>query len=265
MLLLHINDDQLRSRHFATQCNIKGIERTTIIVTMTAGIGLLYIPIEIRLTIYEALIHHDIDIEERKTRKEKCSDSSGRPAYLTPWCALMLVCRQTASELRHHMAKQRLLGAGQPCILNTWVLGLDSNHANSATRIESIRMPCSPAHVKALRVDVPLHKEYKAWTIALALDMNISRLVRSGPRLNADEYLLKPLRFGELQLAFSWVDREEQPLYRKYRLAEMIALEFRRIQRRSSMDEHPLRGAIDSVQLVTEYYEQSWSMYVEKE
>lgn len=215
---------------------------------MTVDISLLDLPVELRLAIYDVIIHLREDVVGRQAAgKNRRHTRFDPPVYLTSWCALMLVCRQVASELRYHMAK---MGS------NTWVIELENGHASPVPKPVRRCLPCSPTHLRALRVNTPLRAGSMPLTTALTLDRIISVLVRSGPLLNADVELSRFLRFESVELAFSWTDLHNM----RYGLPEKIVWEFRRIQRSSSNSTHPLRSAIDNIKLVTDGYEQCWSL-----
>ena len=217
---------------------IAGFHPVVTHLAMAVGINLLDLPVELRLAVYEITIHG----RENVTRGRFHSS-----AYLTSWCSLMLVCRQIAFEMRDYMAQKAS---------KTWILELDNRPASQVPKPVRRSLPCSPTDLQSLYVDTALHTGSMPLTTALALDRIISVLVRSGPVLNADVQLLRPLRFNDVELAFSWAGLHNM----RYGLPEKIVCEFRRIQRSSSNATHPLRSSIDNVKLVTDHYEQRWPL-----
>ena len=223
---------------------------------MGKHLNLLALPAEIRLAIYDSVIHLKTDLlPAHNTKARKETTLLFTTLYLAPWCNFMLACREIAVELRDHMMKHV---NGNQSVHNTWILELKGERGNTWFKPSHCILPCPPVNLKALRVEVPLHTGYPPWATALALDSIISRMVRSGPSLDMHKPWKVPMRVNELELSFTWV-------YRKVATAslcglpERIVTQFRAIQRRSSNDGHPLRAAVDNIKLITNDYEQSWS------
>ena len=224
--------------------------------------SLLGLPFELRVTIYEHVIHARTDVANDKYGNGRlCCDFAARnestTKYLTPWCSLMLACRQTASELRAHMAKLRL---HKPLLSETWVVYLGMESLKPVQRT----LPCSPTHLKTLRIHTTLRPPCCVTEIARSFVQTISLLTRIGPGLKVGRppktsKSYRSLCFGEVELSFSWIcsDAIRRNTEARYGIEEKIVREFRELHHESRSD---LQSAVDTIRLVSEDYEQAWAV-----
>ena len=92
--------------------------------------SLTNLPAEMRLTIYDLVIHQSTHIVQAgDLDKESVSSTTNGLAYLAPWCSLMLVCKQIRSEMIQEIAKRV---CGKRSAHNTWVLGALASHYDKA-------------------------------------------------------------------------------------------------------------------------------------
>ncbi|TKA65424.1 hypothetical protein B0A55_09381 [Friedmanniomyces simplex] len=120
--------------------------------------GLLGIPRELRLQIYESLLDEDVNynVLKRWTGGHGpdgfyATPIRNREAHLTlPWLSLMLSCRATASEMRSFMRDH--IGGDAKHI--TYVMAADLGNGHSDLReITWQRLPCAPSDVEVLVVE----------------------------------------------------------------------------------------------------------------
>ena len=225
--------------------------------TMPEGWSFLDLAPELRLGIYDAILHANIDLPWLSNSLHPIAQS--KETFRITWCNMMLVCRQVSVELWDHMTDTAAKGSKY----NTWVLRLPHDH--EATFPAQMSLPCPPWRLKTLHIKMPhLSGIGHSRRAPHTLDQLLSLLVRFGPRLNREKKLPETLCFEELIIAFPTA-APMTGISDQYHLEETVVLAFRRLQEGLSMSDHPLRGAFQKVTLVTRTYEQSWSMAMELE
>lgn len=223
---------------------------------MSKRIHLLALPPELRIAIYDAVLHAATDIDQRLYAKGDAllmssNDRSSR--YLAPWCSLMLTCSQIATELRDYMAKQI---SQKRCSFMSWVVEFKNFREIAAKQTYRRRSPCSPSQLRVLRLEIPLNGLENPWDVARVLHQTVSLVLRRGLGFDAGSWLppaqRKRLHIREIHLAFYWQCSKSQ---RRYGLGERITHRFRSYREGLEADG---AGKIETIKLIDEYYEQAW-------
>lgn len=162
---------------------------------------LLGLPLELRLSVYEYLLHGETHVCGSKETTFRATDEGTR--YLTPWCNATLVCRQFHTELREFMDKRRDTPLGQ-----TWTVQLSAPTPPGRARPLKRTLPCTPINLRTVWIDVPYDStpDLVSRVGPYAAFIN---LMRSGPALNHNRQEVELSSVRELILNCIWLGREQ--------------------------------------------------------
>ncbi|KAK3681529.1 hypothetical protein LTR37_020872 [Vermiconidia calcicola] len=159
----------------------------------------LGLPAELRLKIYEYLVHTDINcrILDNVLHTSGCRGTAARlilnpSATLSssvPWLSLLMTCRDVASELNWFMNDAALLNDERNRTCATWR-----------------SLPCKPSQARNVVMNVKARSGSGPWTeggaasLARALYQMLNHVAHNGPRLERHSQLKEHMRLQELIL-----------------------------------------------------------------
>ena len=175
---------------------------------------ILKLPTEIRLKIYDLIIHSDIDCRIINDVLHT-SDSNGTQATLIPnqhavlkeyipWLNLQLTCRDIEAEIKSFMGESSFLNRPQN---RTYVLDFDvySHAGRKAIRSATWRsLPCPPLQAQHIVMNIVSRTgptpftEGGAASLARALYQSLNHLMHNGPRFHTNSLLERHMRIEDL-------------------------------------------------------------------
>ena len=186
------------------------------------------LPTELRLKIYDYVIHADIDCVILKDILHT-TGSNGTQAVLVPvpkqnllchipWLNLLLTCNRVAWEMRSHMAESSFLNEEKN---RTCVLDLDVYHDSESSKpnrhVTWRSLPCSPSDAQVLVMNVTGRGCPGPWTeggaasLARALYQLLNHLLHKGPRIVTGHILPEHMVLRELILNINIGENTQQP------------------------------------------------------
>ncbi|KAF8187035.1 hypothetical protein K438DRAFT_1973214 [Mycena galopus ATCC 62051] len=210
---------------------------------------LLDLPAELRLQIYDAVLDLPLDCKVASwARKPSKQPAPAVPAHLSiPWLSLMLVCKEIASELEHHVHT-----SGN----TTYELEVDNlqNRRSIADEVTWRRVPCPPSSVRTLQATLTFTSITKFWgdggpmPILSALYQVLNCFIHNGPVLSRRSPLDKHTHLD----ALIHPDQQRGRAWRNY--TQAMVLERKKRLRRdlggyisAIVDRGVLFGAVDKI------------------
>ncbi|KAF7351181.1 hypothetical protein MSAN_01549000 [Mycena sanguinolenta] len=159
---------------------------------------LLGLPTELRLQIYDGVVHLPIDCQVAGRPSSKLQQPAlPAPVLSISWLSLMLVCKTITEELRDY-----LLASGN----TTYELDidtLDKRHIIADT-VTWRQIPCPPRSVRRLQANLVLHFRTRFWgdggpaPILSQLYQVLNRFIHNGPLLARQTPLVNHIHLDTL-------------------------------------------------------------------
>ncbi|KAF7344624.1 hypothetical protein MSAN_01944700 [Mycena sanguinolenta] len=176
---------------------------------------LLGLPTELRLQIYDGVVHLPIDCEvARRPSSQQPGPAQPAPVLSIPWLSLALVCKTITEELRDYLHT-----SGN----TTYELEIDNTDPKQKQRsipktVTWRRIPCPPSSVRTLKANLVLHFGTRFWgcggpmPILSQLYQVLNHFIHNGPFLARQSPLVNRIHLSTLivQLCVKNPDPEER-------------------------------------------------------
>ncbi|KAF8138073.1 hypothetical protein K438DRAFT_1996397 [Mycena galopus ATCC 62051] len=214
---------------------------------------LLDLAAELRLQIYDAVLDLPLDCKVARWKPSK-QPAQTVPARLPiPWLSLMLVCKEIANELEHHIH-----ASGN----TTYELEVDNlqSRRSIAGKVTWRQIPCPPSSARTLQAAVTFTSNTRFWgdggpmPILSELYQVLNCFIHNGPMLSRRSPLDKHIHLDALILQICVMEPDPDQRGRGRNHAQAMMLERKKQLRRDLgqyiseiVDRGVLFGAVDKI------------------